>query len=293
MARFLIFLFPFVVFGAILVPQAFFVVSETDQAIITQFGEYKRTVREPGLYVKSPFIQIAHRFDKRILSSDATPAEYLTIDKKRLVVDHVTRWRITDPLRFYKTVRDVYGARARLDDIVFSELRRAIAEREFANIISSKREAVMEAVAQSAATQARQFGIDVADVRIKRADLPHEVQQSVFARMVAERERIAKRYRSEGEEEAAKIRAETDKQRTIILAKAYEESQRLRGVGDAEATRITAEAFGQDPELYRFLRSLEAYEAIFADRDRLVLSERSELLRYLHTSSTPAPPNHR
>ncbi len=267
--------------AVLLAPQFCFVVTETDQVIITQFGEYKRTVQEPGLYFKQPVTQLAHRFDRRILSSDATPAEYLTLDKKRLVVDHVTRWRITDPLRFFKTVRDTYGARARLDDVVFSELRRAIAEREFATLISSKRETVMEAVAKSAAIQAQQFGIDVVDVRIKRADLPSEVQQSVFARMVAERERIAKRYRSEGEEEAAKIRAETDKQRTIILAKAYEESQKLRGAGDAEAARITAEAFGQDAEFYRFVRSLEVYEAVLPQDGQLILSSESELLRYL------------
>jgi len=267
--------------SVLLVPQVCFVVSEIDQAIITQFGEYKRTVREPGLYFKLPFIQIAHRFEKRIISSDASAAEYLTIDKKRLIVDHVTRWRITDPLQFFKTVRDLYGARARLDDIVFSELRRAIAEREFANIISSKRETVMEAVAKTAATQAKQFGIDVVDVRIKRADLPKEVQQSVFSRMVAERERIAKRYRSEGEEEAAKIRAQTDKERTIILAKAYEESQKIRGEGDAESTRITAEAFGRDADFYEFTRSLEAYGALLDEKDELILSAESPLFRHL------------
>ncbi len=272
--------------AAFFVPQVCYIVNETDQVIITQFGEYKRTVSEPGLNFKVPFIQIIHRFEKRIVSSDAVPAEYLTLDKKRVVVDHVTRWRITDPLKFYKTVRDVYGARSRLDDIVFSELRRAIAEREFQNIISSKREAVMELVAKSAAVQAQQFGIDVVDVRIKRADLPQEVQQSVFSRMVAERERIAKRYRSEGEEEAAKIRAKTDKERAIILAKAYEESQKLRGMGDAEATRITAEGFGRDVEFYEFLRSLEAYKNMFSGKDELILSSDSPLLHYVKGSSS-------
>lgn len=267
--------------AVLLVPQVCFVISEIDQAIITQFGEYKRTEKQPGLHFKLPFIQVVHRFEKRIISSDASAAEYLTIDKKRLIVDHVTRWRITDPLQFFKTVRDLYGARARLDDIVISELRRAIAEREFANIISSKREAVMEAVAKTAAAQAKQFGIDVVDVRIKRADLPKEVQQSVFSRMVAERERIAKRYRSEGEEEAAKIRAQTDKERTIILAKAYEESQKIRGEGDAESTRITAEAFGRDADFYEFTRSLAAYEVLLDKKDELILSAESPLFRHL------------
>lgn len=279
-------LIPWFVGALIIVPQTCFIISEYEQAIVTQFGEYKRTLREPGLYFKMPFIQAVHRFEKRIVSSDAVAAEYLTIDKKRLVVDHVTRWRITDPLKFFKTVRDVYGARARLDDIVFSELRRAIAEREFNNIISSKREAVMELVAKSSAAQSQQFGIDVADVRIKRADLPREVQQSVFARMVAERERIAKRYRSEGEEEAAKIRAKTDKEKTILLAKAYEESQKVRGVGDAESTRITAGAFGRDPEFYEFVRSLEVYDRVVTSSDEMVLSTDSALLRYLRTPAS-------
>jgi membrane protease subunit HflC len=288
MPRVIVSLFaPLLVVAALLIPQVCFVVTETDQVIITQFGQYKRTVREPGLYAKAPFVQLVQRFDKRILSSDATAAEYLTLDKKRLVVDHVTRWRVIDPLRFYKTVRDLYGARARLDDIVFSELRRALGEREFANIISSKRESVMELVAKSAAAQAQQFGIDVVDVRIKRADLPQEVRQSVFSRMVAERERIAKRYRSEGEEEAAKIRAETDKQRTIILAKAYEESQKLRGGGDADAIRISADAYGQDPEFYRFVRSLETYEAVLGQGSELILSADAELLRYLSSPLAP------
>jgi membrane protease subunit HflC len=278
------FFIPVVVLALILGPQMCFIVSEIDQAVVTQFGEFKRIVKEPGLHFKLPFIQILHRFDKRIVSSDAVAAEYLTIDKKRVVVDHVTRWRITDPLLFFKTVRDVYGARARLDDIVFSELRRAIGERQFTNIISSKRESVMEFVTKSAASQAQQFGIDVVDVRIKRADLPKEVQQSVFARMVAERERIAKRYRSEGEEEAAKIRAQTDKERTIIIAKAYEESQKLRGEGDADATRIAADGFGRDAEFYEFLRSLEAYGAVISSQDELVISADSPFMKHLKSS---------
>ena len=275
---------PFValfVFFFIFVPQVFYVVDETNQVIITQFGEYKKSVQDPGLKIKLPFIQALHYFEKRILSSDAASAEYLSLDKKRLVVDHVTRWRITDPLKFFKTVRDVFGARARLDDIVSSELRRAIAEREFANLISTKRETVMEQVAESASKQAKKFGIGIIDVRIKRADLPREVQQSVFARMVAERERIAKRYRSEGEEEVAKIRAITNKERTIILAKAYEESEKIRGAGDAQATKITAEAFGQDQEFYQFTRSLEAYGKIINETGEIILSTDSELLCYL------------
>ena len=266
----------------LILSQALFTVKQWEQAIIIQMGQFRRAITDPGLHWKVPFIQQLHRIELRILSSDAETSEYLTLDRKRVLVNHVTRWRINDPLRFYITVRDEPGARARLDDLVFSELRREIASRDFGDLIAEQREPAMEAVAQRAAERARQFGIDVVDVRIKRADLPTEVQASVFARMVAERERIAKRYRSEGEEEAAKIRASTDKERTIILARAYEESQRLRGEGDGEATRVYAGATGKDPDLYGFLRSLEAYEKFLAgNNSTILLSPNSRLLRYL------------
>ena len=261
--------------------QIFFTVNETEQVIITQFGEYKRTIQQPGIGIKVPFLQAVNRFERRILVSDAPQAEYLTQDKKRLVADPITRWRISDPLQFYKTVRDESGARARLDDLVFSELRREVASHTFATVIGAKREAIMDAVAAAGREKAREFGIEVVDVRIKRADLPREVQASVFARMQAEREREAKRYRSEGEEEAAKLRAQTDKERTIVLAEAEQKAQILRGEGDATATAIYAEAYGKDPEFYAFLRSLQAYEQFLGKRSTLFLSADSDLFRYL------------
>ena len=175
----------------IVLPQSLFIVNEWEQALITQLGQYKRTIKTPGLKIKIPFIETVHRFDRRILDSDAIPNEYLTSDKKRLVADHVTRWRIENPLLFYKTVRDELGALARLDVIVYSEMRRELAQNEFADIIATKREHLMENIAANTQGLSKQFGIDVVDVRIKRADLPTEVQASVFARMVAERERIA------------------------------------------------------------------------------------------------------
>jgi len=261
--------------------QALIVVDEREQVIVTQFGEYIRTIQKPGLAFKVPFLHSATRFDRRILVSDAPQAEYLSQDKKRLVADPVTRWHIADPLTFFKTVRDESGARARLDDLVFSELRREVASHTFATVIGSKREAIMDAVATSVRTKAREFGINVVDVRIKRADLPKEVQQSVFARMQAEREREAKRYRSEGEEEANKLRSQTDKERTIVLAEAEQAAQKLRGEGDAIATRIYAEAYGKDPEFYRFVRSLQSYELFLSKRSTLLLSAESPLFRYL------------
>lgn len=266
-------------------PQTFFVINEWDQTIITMFGRYRRTLKNPGLKVKVPFFEQLHRFDKRILASDATPAEYLTKDKKRLLADHVTRWRIEDPLLFFKTVRDEFGAVRRLDDIIFSEMRRTLADHDFAEIIAEKRDQLMETIAENARGLSTQFGIFVVDVRIKRADLPAEVQASVFARMVAERERIGKRYRSEGEEEAQKIRSQTEKEKTIILAEAYEGSQKIRGEGDRESTKIYADAYNVDPEFYRFVKSLETYENALKEGSTYLLSSDSELLTYLKSSA--------
>ncbi len=269
-------------FAAVFVtPRTLFTVDEREQVIITQFGEYQRTIKEPGMHVMLPVIQTVHRFERRILATDTPEAEYLTLDKKRLVADPVTRWKITDPFLFFKTVRDERGARARLDDLVLSELRREMGSHNFADVIAIKREAIMDTVAARAREKAREFGIEVVDVRIKRADLPKEVQSSVFARMVAERERIAKQYRAEGEEEAAKLRAQTDKERTIIMAEAQKQSQVLRGEGDAAASAIYAEAYGRDPEFYAFVRSLEAYEQFLGKRSTLLLSADSGLLRYM------------
>jgi membrane protease subunit HflC len=263
--------------------QTLFVVGEWEQALITQFGKPVRTIRAAGLYVKIPFVQTLSRFDGRILITDAQAAEYLTADKKRVVVDHVSRWRIQDPLGFYTTVRDERGAMARLDDIIFARLRQEVAKHDFAEFIREKREGIMEVVTAGTRETAASLGIEVLDVRIKRADLPTEVQASVFARMRAERERIAKRYRAEGDERARTIRATADREREVLLAKAYEESQRLIGAGDAEAAATYAQAFERDPEFYAFIRRLDSYERIFAAGTTIVLKPDSDLLRYLQS----------
>lgn len=251
---------------------SFFVVDETEVAIVTQFGAPRRTVTFPGPSLKLPLLQQVDKMDSRILGSDAPQAEYLTLDKKRLVADPITRWRIVDPLLFYKTLHDETGAKARIDDIVNSELRRELASHDFGNIIGNAREPLMVRVAENSRAQTKPFGIEILDIRIKRADLPREVLESVYQRMRAERDRVAKQYRSEGEEKAATIRAETDKQKTIILAKAYEEAQKARGEGDAEGTRIYAIAYGKDTEFYTFIRRLEAYEKSIDADSTLVLS---------------------
>ncbi len=263
---------------------SFYVLQEGEQAIVTRFGEPQYTVREPGLYPKRPISDSVHRMEKRILGSDTPPAEYLTLDKKKLVADPISRWHIVEPLLFFERVRDETGAKARLDDIVNSELRREIASHNFGDIIGNARDPLMVSVAHAASAQVRTFGIELVDVRIKRADLPREVQESVFQRMRAERDRIAKRYRSQGHEESAKIRAQTDKDKAIILAKAYQTAQKERGEGDAKSTKIYAEAYGKDPEFYAFTRSLEAYENSIDEKTQVVLSTESDFLKFLGNS---------
>lgn len=257
-----------------------FVIDETEVAIVTQFGQHKKSITSPGLNYKLPWQDVT-RMDRRVLSSNSPSARMLTKDKKYLVADPVVRWQIQDPLLFFKSVRNEAQAKHRIDDIVLSELRRELGTANFGDIIGNEREPIVAKVATAARTRVREFGIDIIDVRIRRADLPNEVQKSVFERMKAERERVAKKYHSEGAEEAQKIRADTDKEKRILLANAYETEQKLKGEGDAESIRIYAEAFGKDEEFYNFVRSLEAYEASLKKDDTLVLSSKSELFRYL------------
>ena len=261
--------------------QVTFVVTETNQAIVLQLGEYRYTARDPGLYFKLPFIQDAVYFDRRLLSSDATPQEYLTLDKKRVQVDHVTRWRIVEPLTFFISVQNESGARARLDDVVFSELRRTLATYNFDVMIAGERENIMELVTIASRERALDFGIEVVDVRFKRADLPEEVEESVFERMKAERAREANRYRAEGEEQGAEIMASADRERIVIVAEAEEEAAQIRGEGDAEAIAIYADALNQDPEFFAFRRRLEAYVKVLQEGDMIVVSPESEFFKYL------------
>ena len=275
-----------IVVALVLLSQSAFTVDMTQQALVLQFGRYVRTEKEPGLHFKTPFYEQITQYDKRVLTSDIKPGEYLTLDKKRLVTDPVSRWRIEDPLQFFKTVTNEAGALARLEPIVLSELRDELAKHNFSDIISSQRAPIMETVSKRVRDKATEFGIAVVDVRIKRADLPAEVQASVFARMKAERQRIALGYRAEGEEQAATVRAGADKEATIIAAEAYSASQKLMGEGDAQATVIYAQAFGRDAEFYSFLRTLGAYKEFLVKQSTLVLGSESELFKYL---ASPKP----
>ena len=269
--------------------QAAFTIGEWEQGMVVQFGNPKRIIQEPGLYFKLPVAQNLVRFEKRILTTDARESEYITLDKKRVLVDHVSRWRIEEPLQFYRSVRDRIRAMARLDDIISARLRQEIATHNFLDLIREKREDIMAIVTKDTRETAKTFGIEVTDVRIKRLDLPEQVQASVFARMRAERERIAKRYRAEGEEQAQQLRAAADREREVILATAYESSEKLKGEGDAEATSIYANAFGKDAEFYAFTRRLQAYEKILSNDTTLILNPDSELLNYLQSPGSGLP----
>ena len=255
-----------------------YTIDETEQAIIIEFGRpVDKPVIEAGLHFKMPWRQLV-KFDNRILEYDVEPKAILSLDKKRLEVDNYARWRIGDPLMFYKAVRTINGGLNRIDPIVYSELRVELGKHNLTEIVDKRREKIMEIVTVETRKKLVEYGIDIHDVRIKRADLSKENERAVFDRMIAERERQAKQYRSEGEEEALKIRAETDKEKTIILAEAYKQSQEIKGEGDANAVEIYASAFKSDPKFYTFVRTLEAYQKVIDDRTTLILSTNSELL---------------
>ncbi len=262
-----------------------FIVDETRQAIVLQFGKPIKAIQQPGLNWKLPFIQNVVYFEDRLLVYDAAPTEIITKDKKTLIVDNYARWKITDPLRFLQTVRDLNGAQARLDDIIYSELRVDLGLFDMTEIVSEIREAIMERVTKISNEKSATYGIEIVDVRIKRVDLPPENEKFIFDRMKAERERIAKQYRAEGQEESAKIIAETEKEKTIILAEAYKTAETTRGEGDAEAVKIYAQSFNKDPEFYKFLRTLDAYKITFKDKTTALLSADSEFLKYLSNPS--------
>lgn len=258
------------------------VVDETEQVVILQFGKPVKTIKEPGLNFKLPApIQVLNSFEKRLLEYDVPPEEILSRDKKSLIVDNYVRWRIVDPLLFLQTVRAIPTAKTRLDDIVYSELRQELGNHDMAEIITETRELIMEKVTIASNEETSKYGIEVIDVRIRRVDLPQENEASIYARMEAERKRQANKFRSEGEEEAQKIRAATDRDKTIILAEAYKTAQQIRGEGEAEALDIYAESFSKDPDFYEFLRTLETYEKVIDKKTTLVLPGDSKLFKAL------------
>ncbi len=278
-----------VVLAGILGPQFFYVVSETQTAILTRFGEPRLSITTPGINLKAPFIDKVTYFDKRLLVFDAPPDSLLTKDKKRLNIDVYARGRIVDPLRFFRTVRTETQAASRAVDIVASELRLEIAKDDQIEVIQETREAVLNRVRDAVSPKLAEFGIEVVDVRIKRADFPDTIAESVFARMQAERKRIADRDRAEGAQADAEIRSSVDRQATIILAEAERDAAILRGEGEAEAIQIYAEALNQDPEFFTFQRSLEAYRKFLAQNTTIVLPADSDLFQFLESPLKKTP----
>ncbi len=259
----------------------FYVLDLTQTAIVVQLGEPQRTEIEPGLKFKIPFVQEVTYFDKRLLDYDVPAREVITQDKKTILIDNFAKWKIVDPLQVYKSFQTQRGALRRLDDIVYSELRVELGRHDLHEIVSANRLVIMSEVAKRANEKANRYGLEILDVRIKRADLPEQNAKAVFDRMQAERERIAKQYKAEGAEEAQKIRSEAEKDREIILAEAYKTAQEIRGAGEAKAFKIYADAYRQDPKFFEFIRSMEAYRKVFSKDTTMVLTPDSEFLRFL------------
>ena len=273
----------FFILIAILVLSTVFTIDETRQVVILQFGEPVRIIKTPGLHFKLPApIQVAQSFDDRLLEYDVSPEEVLSKDKKSLIVDNYVRWRIVDPLLFLQTVQTEPIAKTRIDDIVYSELRRELGTHNMSEIITENREIIMEKVTRESAVATKPYGIEVVDVRLKRVDLPQNNEQSIYRRMQAERIRQANKFRSEGEEESQKIKASTDKDKTIILANAYKEAEEVKGEGEAKAVDIYARAFSKDPDFYEFYRTLETYKIILDKKTTLVLPTNSKLFDILN-----------
>ncbi|HUN51708.1 MAG TPA: protease modulator HflC [Candidatus Sulfotelmatobacter sp.] len=261
-----------------------FIVLQSEQALVLQFGDPKRVVDVPGLGFKLPFVQNVAYMDKRILALDTPPEQVNSADRKLFVVDAFARWRIVDPLKYYQTAGSEAVARARLGSLLNSNLRNVLATQDFQSILSTQRVNVMVQIRGIVNDEATRFGIQVVDVRIKRTDLPEGISEAIYQRMRAERDKEAKQNRAEGAEIATKIRADADRQRTVLLAEAQKTADIVRGEGDAERTRIFAEAAAQDPEFYAFYRSLQAYRDALGGQDTtLVTSPNSDFFRYFNS----------
>ena len=276
-----------VLFGAvaavvILGSLAVFTVDETQTAIRFRLGEIVEANYDPGLHFKVPFINNVRKYDARVQSLDTDPERFLTAEKKNVIVDSFVIWRIADVGRFYTAVAgDPNRANLRLDQIIKDGLRSEFSKRTLQEVVSGDRRQIMEILSTIASREAKQLGIDVLDVRIKRINLPDEVSSSVFRRMRAERERVARDFRSRGAEAAERIRADADRQSTVILAEAYRDAERTRGEGDARAAEIYAKAYGRNPDFFGFYRSLNAYRGAFSSKDDiLVLQPESPFFRY-------------
>jgi modulator of FtsH protease HflC len=264
-----------------------FTVDPTQQALVLRFGKPVRDlIGAPGLYAKWPFIDNVVYIDKRILALDDERQEVLVADNQRLEVDAFVRYRIADPLLFYQSVLNIQGANAQLGGMLNSALRRTLSEASISDIVRNKRDALMADIREQVKKGALRFGLDVVDVRIKRADLPEENSEAVFRRMQTERQQRAASYRAQGSQQSQQIKAEADRKVTVTIATAQQQAEQIRGEGDGERNRIFAEAYGADPEFFAFYRSMQAYDASFKGDTRAILSPKSDFFRYF---STPTP----
>ena len=269
--------------GAFVLYNSAFTVNQTQQALVLQLGDPKRTIQEPGLAFKLPFIQDVTYYEKRVLSLIPQDAqEVILSDQKRLMVDAYARYKITDPLLFYQTVRNENGARGRLEAIIDSSVRRALGNETLGSILTGQRNDITRSIGDEVNQSVVSLGLQIIDVRLRRADYPEATSQNIFNRMKSERTREAKEFRATGEEEAQKIRSAAEKTRTVIISEAQQIAQETRGGGDSEAIRIYADSFGQDAEFFAFYRSMEAYRKSFGEKDTsMVLSPNSPFFRYL------------
>jgi modulator of FtsH protease HflC len=275
----------------ILVDSSLFIVDQTESALVLQFGQPRREVRKPGLWFKRPFVENVVYYDNRVLDFEPPPEEVIVSDQKRLVVDSYARYRIIDPLLFYQTVGTEAGVRARLAAIVNGSLRRVLGNVTLSDILSVKRPAIMIQIRDEVGQEAKNFGIVVVDVRLRRADLPEENSEAIYARMKSERQQQAAQYRGEGAEAAQTVRANAERERTVILAEAQRDAQRVRGDGDAQAVKIYADAYSRDKQFFAFYRSLQAYRTALVSKDTsFLLSPDSSFFRFFNGLSKPGTP---
>ena len=275
------FLIPLIVVLAVTGYQSLFIVQEINQAIVLQFGDPKKIITKPGLNFKLPFIQNVAYLDRRVLNLDTPPEEVIAADQKRLIVDAFARFRIVDPLKFYISVGNENVARQRLATIINSRIRGVLGTQNLATLLSIDRSKHMATIQNDVNTEAKNFGITIVDVRIKRADLPQANSEAIFKRMQTEREREAKEFRAQGAEIAAKITSTADKEVTVILATANKQSEIMKGEGDGARNRIFADAFGRDPEFFGFYRAMQSYEkALIGGDTSLILSPDSDFFKF-------------
>lgn len=290
MSRALMILAFIVGLGVLAIFGSVYTVYETQQALVLQFGRYIRTVTEPGLHFKLPFLQNVVYIDRRVLDFDAPAEEVILGDQKRLVVDAFARYRISDPQRFYQAVRDEDVLRQRINSILDASLRKVLGDTPLFTVLSADRSTLMERIRDDTNSRVESFGVDVVDVRIKRADLPKENSEAIYRRMQTEREREAKELRAQGYELGQRIRASADRERRVIIAEAQKNAQIIRGQGDGEATRIFAESFGKDIDFFSFYRSMQAYRDSLADENTsFVLSPEGEFFRFFGSSAPDLP----